>query len=71
MYNFSQAQEAGLIDDVVEIDNLMTAAKDKADLATMGHPSYTMTKELLIAEPMAKINEALKNTKKILKDFCL
>ena len=61
MYNFNQAQEAGLIDDVVEIDNLMTAAKDKAkDLATMGHPSYTMTKELFIAEPMAKINEALK-----------
>ena len=65
MYNFSQAQEAGLIDDVVEIDNLMTAAKDKAkDLATMGHPSYTMTKELFIAEPMAKINEALKEHEK-------
>ena len=72
MYNFNQAQEAGLIDDVVEIDNLMTAAKDKAkDLATMGHPSYTMTKELFIAEPMAKINEALKEHEKILKDFCL
>ena len=65
MYNFNQAQEAGLIDDVVEIDNLMTAARDKAkDLATMGHPSYTMTKELFIAEPMAKINEALKEHEK-------
>jgi len=65
MYNFNQAQEAGLIDDVVEIDNLMTVAKDKAkDLATMGHPSYTMTKELFIAEPMAKINEALKEHEK-------
>ena len=65
MYNFNQAQEAGLIDDVVEIDNLMTAAKDKAkDLATMGHPSYTMTKELFIAEPMAKINEAIKEHQK-------
>ena len=65
MYNFYQAQEAGLIDDVVEIDNLMTAARDKAkDLATMGHPSYTMTKELFIAEPMAKINEALKEHEK-------
>ena len=65
MYNFYQAQEAGLIDDVVEIDNLMTVAKDKAkDLATMGHPSYTMTKELFIAEPMAKINEALKEHEK-------
>ena len=61
MYNFNQAQEAGLIDDVVDIDNLMSAATEKAkDLATMGHPSYTMTKELFIAEPMAKINEALK-----------
>ena len=65
MYNFNQAQEAGLIDDVVEIDNLMTAAKDKAkDLATMGHPSYTMTKDLFIAEPMAKISEALKEHEK-------
>ena len=65
MYNFNQAQEAGLIDDVVEIDNLMTASKVKAkDLATMGHPSYTMTKELFIAEPMAKINEALKEHEK-------
>ena len=65
MYNFNQAQEAGLIDDIVEIDNLMTAAKDKAkDLATMGHPSYTMTKDLFIAEPMAKISEALKEHEK-------
>ena len=65
MYNFNQAQEAGLIDDVVDVDNLMSAATKKAkDLATMGHPSYTMTKELFIAEPMAKINEALKEHEK-------
>ena len=65
MYNFNQAQEIGLIDDVVDIDNLMSAAIEKAkDLATMGHPSYTMTKELFIAEPMAKINEALKEQEK-------
>ena len=65
MYNFNQAQEAGLIDDVVEIDNLMTAARDKAkDLATMGHPSYSMTKEVFIADPMAKINEAIKEHQK-------
>jgi len=65
MYNFNQAQEAGLIDDVVDIDNLMSAATEKAkDLATMGHPSYTMTKELFIAEPMAKINEAIKEHQK-------
>lgn len=65
MYNFNKAQSAGLIDDVVEADSLMNAAKDKAnDLAMMGHPSYTMTKELFIAEPMAKINEALKEYEK-------
>ena len=65
MYNYFQDQEAGLIDDVVEVDNLMTTAKDKAkDLATMGHPSYSMTKELFIAEPMAKINEAIKEHQK-------
>ena len=65
MYNYTQAQEAGLIDDVVAIDNLMITAKDKAkDLATMGHPSYSMTKELFIAEPMAKINEAIKEHQK-------
>ena len=65
MYNYNQAQEIGLIDDVVDIDKLMNAAKEKAkDLATMGHPSYTMTKELFIAEPMSKINEALKEHEK-------
>ena len=39
----------------------MDAALEKAKyLATMGHPSYSMTKELLIAEPMQKINDAIK-----------
>ena len=42
----------------------MKAALEKAkDLGTMGHPSYTITKELFIAEPMSKINEAMKEYK--------
>ena len=30
----------------------------------MGHPSYTLTKELFIADPMTKINEAMKEYEK-------
>ncbi len=61
MYTLEQAQEAGLMDEVVDPKDLMKVAKEKAkDLSTMGHPSYTITKELFIAEPMSKINEALK-----------
>jgi hypothetical protein len=42
----------------------MKAALEKAkDLETMGHPSYTITKELFIAEPMSKIKEAMKEYK--------
>jgi enoyl-CoA hydratase len=53
-----------LIDEVVSPEDLMKAALEKAkDLETMGHPSYTMTKELFIAEPMSKINEAMKEYK--------
>jgi enoyl-CoA hydratase len=49
------------MDDVVSPEDLMKVAKEKAkDLASMGHPSYTITKELFIAEPMSKINEAMK-----------
>ena len=45
MYNFKQAQEIGLIDDVVEIDNLMNAAKDKAKrFSNDGSSKYIMTK---------------------------
>ena len=61
MYTLEQAIQAGLIDEVVNQEDLMKAAKEKAkDLQTMGHPSYRMTKELFIAEPMSKINEAMK-----------
>ena len=61
MYTLEQAIQAGLIDEVVNQEGLMKAAKEKAkDLQTMGHPSYSITKELFIAEPMSKINEAMK-----------
>ena len=61
MYTLEQAIHAGLIDEVVNQEDLMQAAKEKAkDLQTMGHPSYSITKELFIAAPMSKINEAMK-----------
>ena len=65
MYTLEKAKEAGLMDDVVNPEDLMQAAMEKAkDLATMGHPSYALTKELFIAEPMSKINEAMKEYEK-------
>ncbi len=55
------AQDAGIIDEIVDEDSLADAAMEKAKyLSTMGHPSYSITKELLIAEPMKKINDAIK-----------
>ena len=60
MYSIESGVEAGLIDEVVDPENLMETAMLKAkDLATMGHPSYTLTKELLIKEPLQKINNAI------------
>lgn len=68
MYTLTDAQDAGLIDEVVNPNELMNAAIEKAkDLAAMGHPSYTITKELFIAEPMSKINEAIKGLEKEIK----
>ena len=65
MYTLEQANEAGLMDEVVNAKDLMNVAMEKAkDLASMGHPSYTLTKELFIAEPMTKINEAMKEYEK-------
>jgi len=65
MYTLEKAKEAGLMDDVVNPEDLMQAAMEKAkDLATMGHPSYSLTKELFIAEPMSKINEAMREYEK-------
>ena len=60
MYSIENGIGAGLIDEVVDAENLMETAMLKAkDLATMGHPSYTLTKELLIREPLQKINDAI------------
>ena len=60
MYSIENGIGAGLIDEVVDAENLMEIAMVKAkDLATMGHPSYTLTKELLIREPLKKINDAI------------
>ena len=48
------------MDEVVEPDKLMETALEKAkDLSTMGHPAYSMTKELYIAETHKKINDAI------------
>lgn len=61
MFCMEGAKDAGIIDEVVEEQSLEDASLEKAKyLATMGHPSYSMTKELLIAEPMQKINDAIK-----------
>ena len=60
MYSIEDGIDAGLIDEVVDPVNLMETVMLKAkDLATMGHPSYTLTKELLIREPLQKINDAI------------
>ena len=49
MYSIENAIEAGIIDEIVDADDLMNTALTKAkDLATLGHPSYTLTKELYI-----------------------
>jgi len=60
MYSIQDGVEAGLIDEIVDSKVLMEAAMLKAkDLASMGHPSYTLTKELFIREPLQKINDAI------------
>ncbi len=60
MYSIDGAIEAGLMDEVVESDKLMEASLAKAkDLATLGHPSYSLTKELHTKETAKKINDAI------------
>jgi enoyl-CoA hydratase len=64
MYTLEDSLAAGLLDEVVDQDLLTSAVNEKAqDLATMGHPSYSMTKELFIADPMSKINTAMEELK--------
>jgi len=61
MYPLEKAIDAGLMDVVVEPDKLMEVAMEKAkDLATMGHPSYTLTKELFIKDVAESIDHAIK-----------
>ena len=60
MYSIETAVDAGLMDQAVEQEKLMETALLKAeDLATMGHPSYSLTKELFINDVVTKINHAL------------
>ena len=62
MYSLENAISAGLMDEVVDSDVLMKSAMEKAaDLSTMGHPSYSMTKELFIADALKKINDGISN----------
>ena len=62
MYSLENAISAGLMDEVVDQDALMNSVMEKAaDLSTMGHPSYSMTKELFIADALKKINEGISN----------
>ena len=60
MYSIEKAVDAGLMDQSVEQDKLMETVFLKAeDLASMGHPSYSLTKELFINDVATKINNAL------------
>ena len=60
MYQLDKAIDAGLMDQVVDSETLMDTAIEKAkDLATMGHPSYTLTKALFIKDVADKINKAI------------
>jgi enoyl-CoA hydratase len=60
IYPISEAVEAGLIDEVVDEESFEEKLNEKAqDLATMGHPSYSITKELFIGEVSEKIKNAL------------
>ena len=66
MYSLSDGKNAGLIDEIVEPEDLFRTAMEKAkDLATMGHPSYSLTKELFIGEVHKKINDSIKELEKI------
>lgn len=60
MYQLDKAIDAGLMDQLVDSETLMDTAIEKAkDLATMGHPSYTLTKALFIKDVADKINKAI------------
>ena len=65
MYQLDKAIDAGLMDQVEEAETLMDAAIEKAkDLATMGHPSYTLTKALFIKDVADSLEEILETSLK-------
>ena len=60
MYSIEASVDAGLMDQAIDQEKLMEMAFQKAeDLATMGHPSYSLTKELFINDVAEKINNSL------------
>ena len=68
MYSIEASVDAGLMDQAIEQEKLMEMAFQKAeDLATMGHPSYSLTKELFIndvAEKITTIKDAIEHIEK-------
>ena len=60
MYNLDQAIDVGYIDEIVDLKNLDERVMEKAkELSEMGHPSYTITKELLIEDTHQAIEDYL------------
>tara|TARA_B100000795_G_scaffold255797_1_gene227744 strand:+ start:1263 stop:1937 length:675 start_codon:yes stop_codon:yes gene_type:complete len=58
--NMNQAVEAGYIDELVNAEDLMKRALEKAeDLATLGHPFYENTKNVAQADIVKKISDAI------------
>jgi enoyl-CoA hydratase/carnithine racemase len=56
----NDAVSAGWIDEVVNHEDLMKRAMEKAeDLATLGHPMYQKTKEVFQASIVEKIKATL------------
>ena len=59
-YKMTDAVSAGWIDEVVNHEDLMKRAMEKAeDLATLGHPMYQKTKEVFQASIVEKIKATL------------
>ncbi len=60
MYPITEAVEPGYLDEVVEENDLMIRAIEKAkDLATLGHPVYKVTKDLDQEDILIRIKAAI------------
>ena len=60
MYNLDAAIDVGFIDETIEPEKLDERVMEKAkELSEMGHPSYTMTKELFIKDTHEAIEDYL------------